>query len=320
MYTLYVLVRNLDADRGELQFRDFRLSEISHGNRAAVDEVNQLLRTEDVRYGDWLLVREYEDVPTSAGENPAGVGRIPLDAEETLLLLRLFRPGDLSFARLGIRKPDGNCLIQSSYRVITDLVDNSVFPYSLHQAECASWDMFADELAQTPAWTARWFATAKRFFLYGGAKEFNPHWNEVDRLVDYMIALEAVLVPERDFVGNRLRNRAARLIRQTDEERATVVRQVRDLYEFRSSIVHGATLSDNGRNTLSEEWPRFESLVREVLVTALRSLPLDDNGRTAILKRIYDITDEQRADKVRQEFRSIHDEQLRASLARELFA
>jgi len=37
----------------------------------------------------------------------------------------------------------------------------------------------------------------------------------VDRLVDYMIALEAALVPERDFVGNLLPNRAAWLANAT---------------------------------------------------------------------------------------------------------
>ena len=81
MCTLYVLVRNLDAD-GELQFRDFRIREIRQGYRAALDKVRQLLRTEDVNYGDWLIEREYAAVPAPAGQNPAGVGRIPLDAKD----------------------------------------------------------------------------------------------------------------------------------------------------------------------------------------------------------------------------------------------
>jgi hypothetical protein len=319
MWTLYVLVRNLEA-KGQLRFRDFQLREISQGDRRALDEARGLLRTEEVNFGDWLLVREYDEIPVTTGQNPAGVGRIPLDAEDTLLLLRLFKPGDLSFARLVIRKRDGTSLIQSSYRVITNLVDDSVFPYVIQQSECAAWDAFANELTRVPAWRARWFATARRFFLYGGAKEFNPHWEEVDRLADYMIALEAAFVPESDFIGSRLRFRAAELMQPTAVNRAIIIRRLRTLYDFRSKIVHGAALSEESRNILSEEWPHFELLVRELLVAALRSLPSSDDERSTQLKQIYDITDEQRADKIRQDLRSVKDDQVRAKLAGELFA
>src|ERR1700678_976974 len=273
MYTLYVLVRNL-ASRGQplrgaqLRLRDFRLQEIRQGDQAAVRELRRLLRTDDVNYGDWLLEREYQDAPPTAGQDPAGVGRIPIDAEDTLFLLRLFRPGDLTFARLAIRLPNDSCVIQTSYRMIGDSLNNSIFPYVIQQDECASCDRFADDLVRTPAWGSTWFAVARRFFLYGGVKEFSPTWDEVDRLVDYTVALEAALVPERDFLGARLRNRAARLISADENGANAVVRQIRSLYEFRSKSVHGAPLSGQSRIVLSNECPGFESLVRVVLVEA----------------------------------------------------
>jgi hypothetical protein len=317
MCTLYVLVRNLDAD-GELQFRDFRIREIRQGHRAALDEVRRLLRTEDVNYGDWLIEREYAAVPAPARQNPAGVGRIPLDAEDMLLLLQLFKPGDLSFARLGILMPDGDCRIQSPYRVIGNLVDNSVFPYGMRQTECAEWDRFADELMQAPAWSAPWFVTARRFFLYGGAKEFNPRWEEIDRIADYTIVLEAALVPEKDFVGARLRNRAARLLQEAGPDRDRLVRLLRDIYGDRSSIVHGSALPRQRLDELTEVWAPFEQVVREVLVAALRRLPLDDDQRATDLKQIYEVTDQQRADKVREDFRAIGDEAVRRRLVEDL--
>jgi len=44
--------------------------------------------------------------------------------------------------------------------------------------------------------------------------EYNPKHNEVDRIVDYMTALEAILVPERDgIIGRRLRERAVSLLK-----------------------------------------------------------------------------------------------------------
>jgi hypothetical protein len=207
---------------------------------------------------------------------------------------------------LAIRLPDDNCIIQSSYRAITDLVSNSIFPYAFQHGECASWDSFADELVQTSAWGSRWFAASRRFFLYGGAKEFSPLWDEVDRLVDYMIALEAALVPESEFVGIRLRKRAARLIGAGPDETDALVRKIRSLYEFRSKIVHGAPLSEQSRTSLSNEWSSFESLIRAVLVAALRVLPSNDEERT------------ERAEKVKQDFRSIDDAEIRARLIGEM--
>jgi hypothetical protein len=33
---------------------------------------------------------------------------------------------------------------------------------------------------------------AKRFFLYGGGKEFNTYIGELDRILDYAITLESI--------------------------------------------------------------------------------------------------------------------------------
>src|SRR5271169_2686417 len=115
MYTLIVLVRNLESPDPELRFETFQLRQIRQGNQRGLVEAQKTLRTEDVGYGDWILTGEYENLPPGPG--PSGFGRIPMDAEDTLLLLRLFRPGDLSFARLAIREPNGHTAIQNPYRV-----------------------------------------------------------------------------------------------------------------------------------------------------------------------------------------------------------
>jgi hypothetical protein len=133
-----------------------------------------------------------------------------------------------------------------------------------------------------------------------------------------MVAMEAALVPESEFVGIRLRKRAARLIGAGPDETDALVRKIRSLYEFRSKIVHGAPLSEQSRTSLSNEWGSFESLIRAVLVEALRVLPSNDEERTAVLKRIYDVDDNQRAEKVKQDFRSIDDAEIRARLIGEM--
>jgi hypothetical protein len=57
-----------------------------------------------------------------------------------------------------------------------------------------------------------WFSVARRFFLCGGAKEFNPYIGELDRILDLSITLEAVLVFETEFVNRLLRRRAISLL------------------------------------------------------------------------------------------------------------
>src|SRR5439155_24418854 len=148
-----------------------------------------------------------------------GYGRIPVDVENTLLLLRLYRPGDLSFVEMRIEKPDRTLAVQSPYGAMGDITSSMFYEFASN--DVAAWEPFATELRNTAAWDSTWFKRSRRFFLYGGSKECNVEWDEIDRIVDYMIALEAALVPERLFVGRCLRERSARLIGQdnVDTER-----------------------------------------------------------------------------------------------------
>ena len=56
--------------------------------------------------------------------------------------------------------------------------------------ECGGWDVLGQELPNCDGWNSTWFQIARRFFLSGGAKEFNLHWDIVDRIVDYMVLLK----------------------------------------------------------------------------------------------------------------------------------
>jgi hypothetical protein len=111
---------------------------------------------------------------------------------------------------------------------------------------------------------------ARRYFLYGGAKEFNCYAerqsgieiNEIDRIVDYMIALEAALVPEKDFVGRRLRERATCLLCKDPGDAEATKKLLRELYDVRSTIAHGSPLSDEKRDFLQRGRGDFENVVR----------------------------------------------------------
>jgi hypothetical protein len=283
VYTAYALVEFIDSKDSELRFRDFRIRRISStGDR---EDAQALFPGARIYGTEWLYERTYQDSEVAKGAY--GFGRIPGDLENTLLLLRLFRPGDIIFTRHSIREPNGELSIQFPQRIAADITTTSFFRFS--QTECDSWDKFKSELTASQSWPSQWFATARRFFLYGGAKEFNPEWNEVDRIVDYMIALEATLVPEHGFgIGQRLRKRAVSLLGLRDDPAKDTNRVLRDFYEVRSILVHGSALGDRHKKTL-QQMGQFELLVRQILVVALQQVPPDEGNRKQRLAGLYDV-------------------------------
>jgi len=159
---------------------------------------------------------------------------------------------------------------------------------------------------------------ARRFFLYGGAKEFSPRWDEVDRIVDYATALEAVLVPEGEFSRSRSGNRAARLCSDTPSEQQTIANSVKRVYDIRSSIVHGSALSERERDWLRQNRDDVELRMRQVLIAALERIPADDPDRTEFLQSVFEVPDEKRGEFVLQKFREIQTQTVRKSTATEI--
>jgi hypothetical protein len=214
----------------------------------------------------------------------------------------LYRPGDLAFVQLTIEKQDGSLVPQDQYRATSGIISSRF--YEFRQGDVPNWEAFGTELRQMPAWVSVWFKVSRRFFLYGGAKEFNVEWDEVDRIVDYMIALEAALVPEHLFVGRCLRERAARLIGQNDQP---TKRFLRDLYDIRSTIAHGSPLSTKDKAFLISNRLRIEEIVRQILVTALRLIPASEEDRKQFLKELYSPSDADYAEQAAKQFAGIAD-------------
>jgi hypothetical protein len=315
--TVRVLVRNLASDVDLLQFSTFLVEKISNG-----------LRCEDARkffpeayQNEWILTREYDAIPSTA-DGGIGYGDIPFDVEDMLLLLRLYKPGDVAFAAIRISTADGS-VKQHPYRAISNLVSNhSLRPYLLKQEETADWETFESPIRTSPQWKSTWFQVCRRWFLYGGGKEFNPEFEmEVDRVVDYASAVEAALVPEHDFVGRRLRERAIALLKPKDEPEAKDIKHlVREIYGIRSTLVHGSPLSAEQMEFLrcKERWLACEQIVRNILVCALRSVPSEEAERRVYLSGIYDLTNQDRAEKLTADFKAIKDPEARKSLLQQL--
>jgi hypothetical protein len=126
-----------------------------------------------------------------------------------------------------------------------------------------------------------------------------------------MVALEAALLSESDFVGRRLRERAPRLL-GLDGEAATVMRKRLTLmYNIRSKLAHGSPILNSDRCALKRNMPEFESEVRKILCAALINVPGDECERRDYLSALYDVTDSERVQKLRDDASSIRCKGLR---------
>jgi len=314
--TVRVLVRNFESDTTSLQLADFSIEGIltSRDLEAARQFFPEAMRDE------WLLVRDYDVIPP-APEAWSGFGAIPNDVEDLLLLLRLYQPGDLAFVGVHMTTPT-NSSRQYPYRAISNLVSNySTRQFRLNQADCTTWEEFEYPLRVGPQWKSTWFEVCRRFLLYGGGKEFNPKFEgDVDRVIDYMTALEAAIVPESDFVTRRLRERARLLLSLQGQEDPAPQKLLTDLYGIRSTLVHGSPLSEEQLSLLRDrdQWWRFEQIVRDLLVAALKSVPSEDPERRLYLTSLYDLSDVARTEKLRQDFTAIKSDHVRRELLRTL--
>jgi len=308
-FRAFVLVRNLKSTVDSVDLGEFTLRRI----RNAQDPAAEIFSPEVAYADDWQLEKTYGE--DRGADGAISVGGILKDIEETLLLLRLYKVGDVAFVRTVVIQPDGSRSVQFPYRMINNVNRNSLLPTELSAHERHGWLGFVKHLRISPSWVASWFSIAKRFFLYGGAKEFNPGWGEVDRVVDYVTALEATLVPESNFSRSRYANRGAALCSSSPDDQKTISRLLNMLYDIRSTIVHGNAPSDKQRAWLEQNWNEVERRVRQILIEAVQQSPKDDNDRKRFLRTVFDVTDLKRGDYALQVFKEIETPEVRNSTA-----
>jgi hypothetical protein len=310
MFKAFTLVRNLESSAGVLDFGEFTINPVG----LRFKELREVFSSLDVNQDDWIFEKSYTQLPL--GPPGSAVGGIPNDIEDILLLLRLYKAGDILFTKQAIIPPSGDRIVQFPYRAMNDLNSYSTLRFEVEPEECESWNAFADGIRKSQSWSSDWFATARRFFLSGGAKEFNPKWDDVDRILDYATSLESTLVPEKDYNTRRISRRAAALIAPDDPaETEAIVRFMKKFYEIRSRITHGGRLGDENREWLIENCGQVELRARQVLVTAVQKLPPGEEDRRVALAGLYDPTDEDRGSFAFEKFREIKTAEVRKAIA-----
>lgn len=83
-----------------------------------------------------------------------------------------------------------------------------------------------------------------------------------DRLIDYIIAMEALLLKEQDELAYRLSLRGSRLLGSDSEARHQIYTRLRTAYKLRSNIVHGDVVS--GDVSLDQKRVTFAQFVDEI--------------------------------------------------------
>lgn len=299
MMTGFALVRNLISNSEVLHFANFKLVKIKASLDYDLRRAQHLFPKESPSYQDWIYERAYDN------SNGWDRNRFGDDVEDALLLLRLFKTGDLFFLQPCIEGNDGSLSCQQQYP--TMVYTTPTHSYKIEPDECFEFDKFASDLLSQSNWSSSWFKIARRFFLYGGGKEYNPRHDEVDRIVDYMTALESILVPEKNFVGRRLRERAVALLKNIvinlDDSRSLL----REFYNVRSTVVHGSSII-SFKDTLLKRNMDFEAVVRKIIVEAVKTVPSDENSRKGFLEQLFDVCDQTRSEKVLSDFFSIKGE------------
>jgi hypothetical protein len=313
MFKALVLVRNFESGAERLDFGDFTIERVG----LKFEELRKVFSSVDVNQDDWVFEKTYAVPPPGPPGSPAG--GIPNDVEDILTLFRLYKVGDIVFVKQAIIQPSGNRVVQFPYGAMNDLNSYSALRFELGPDECQPWTTFAEGLRASQSWGSEWFSVARRFFLHGGATEFNPKWDDVGRIVDYATALEAAVVPESESSSRRFRHRAAMLVCPKDADGQKVVcKLVRQVYELRSSVVHGSKLSKGQRDWLVENCVDVELRVRQVLTAAVQNVPPDEAERRTMLAALYDPTDDDRGAFALQMFHQIKTAAVRKAVAAEI--
>ena len=115
MFKAFVLVRNIESGGERFDFGEFTIDRVG----LRFEELREVFSSVDVNQDDWVLEKSYTHLPPGPPGSP--VGGIPNDIENVLLLLRLYKAGDIAFIKQAIVLPSGNAQVQFPYRAINDL-------------------------------------------------------------------------------------------------------------------------------------------------------------------------------------------------------
>lgn len=190
----------------------------------------------------------------------------PTRAAELEYALRLFKPGAVSIQTMHTESKTWDP--KMSRMTSSSLYVYPAFPgtYKLSRNEVARFKVFWRRFKRARKTTRKEVETSLRRFSYSFQRQRSE-----DRLIDYMIALEAILVQESQELSYRLSMRGAALLgRNNADKRERVFNELRAAYTQRGKAVHGAVpeerISVAGERILFADFiDRIEEYVRSAI-------------------------------------------------------
>ncbi len=244
--------------------RPFQLESTVHIHPISRDELIELGRIDtilDRRFGektprtDWWVCEVRLPNPRGTSE---GFNRMHDVSDLLALAFRAFKPGGLSIGTGTIQLVDVFGRMGQIRGGRLDRIDVGETKYSLSSKEIPAFRRFWQNFKKIMEQDQHYLQVPIRRLRAAGTRT-----QKEDALVDYVIGLEALLgtAGEKTEMSYRFRIRGAVLLAKYRSERRGHLRLLGELYNLRSRIVHGQTVSNE---ELERALPKAEGALRTV--------------------------------------------------------
>jgi hypothetical protein len=214
-------------------------------------------------YPGRFVVIYKEAVPKSAERVATGnTGWEVVAIRRLLQALRLAAPGDVNVGRIFMGRvrpviPDlGNRAAGSSVGWLPGPV------YQLHEQDVAAVKETYELVKRFEQHAAKHPQIATALARFSGAYD-RPWGNPMDRLIDDMIGLEALVGSDQELAF-KVATRVSGLLAGTDADRVDLFQRLKSFYRTRSQIVHGGDLGVAHHDNLRRE-PELRDILRRLV-------------------------------------------------------
>ncbi len=218
------------------------------------------------------------DVPKLIGSEEAGPAATSIVQErfdEICSTLRLYKAGFVGFEQI---RAEGTPWVMGGGTITKG--GTRRYPmaegYSLSDEEVNGFEEFFAQYKRAANRTQPGVAMAVRRLNFVYERQ-----RVEDKLVDYCIAFETLLLQEKAELEHRLALRVARLLGRSPDEHEQIYLQVRAAYGTRSDIVHGEQLKPDVKvGTVRVPFNEFVKTVEDLLRSSIRRVLLDYSTMT----------------------------------------
>ena len=285
-YKVYLSISNFETRAKELIFDDFKIISIEQGSEAK--EWRQILGGKGIPSN--ILIKEFPNYIMKK-EDDSGFDEIYRSMDELLLVFRLYKVGDIMFDHFLIKDLDS----KEKYSSLYDFAMSSVYKYEFEQNEILKFNTFRKSIKEKKGYNNIFYKFSLKYFISGGNKRFAYRIENLERIIDYIIALEALFLIDgnRYFLRRTISKRISNFLKIDNTSEI-----IKYMYDERSRIVHGdyINLSKSKKEEKVKKlkcyMPLFENLLREIFIKIFDYTFSSREKLIKFMKELYDIPEE----------------------------